>query len=124
LTLHDNQVRSSAHSTAIHELAARDAQTPFDLARGPLFRASLARFAEEEHALVFTLHHIVSDAWSLAILQFEIATHYKAFAAGRSADLPSLPVQYTDFATWQREWLGTRFEAARLLEAQAGDACS
>jgi acyl carrier protein len=86
-------------------LMADEAARPFDLSRGPLLRAVLLRFAEEKHALVLTLHHIVSDGWSLGILIRELAALYPTFTGGRPSPLLALPVQYADFAVWQRSWL-------------------
>ncbi len=86
-------------------LAGEEAARPFDLARGPLLRGLLVRLAERDHAVVLTLHHIASDGWSMGILVREIAALYPDFAAGRPSPLPELPVQYTDFAVWQRSWL-------------------
>ena len=85
--------------------AASEARGPFDLARGPLLRAFLLRLNEREHVLLLNLHHIVSDAWSRGVLLREVALLYQAFAAGAPSPLPMLPVQYADYAVWQREWL-------------------
>ena len=85
--------------------ATEEARRPFDLARGPLLRALLLRLGEEEHLVVLTLHHVVSDGWSMGVLVREVAALYPAFAAGAPSPLPVLPVQYADFAAWQREWL-------------------
>ncbi|MFL6236364.1 MAG: amino acid adenylation domain-containing protein [Thermoanaerobaculia bacterium] len=79
--------------------AAEDARTPFDLARGPVLRARLLRLGPEDHALLVTLHHIAADLWSAEVLIREVTRIY----AGEA--LPELPVQYADFAVWQREWL-------------------
>ncbi len=93
-------------------LLAEEAARPFDLARGPLARALLLRLASDEHLLAVTLHHAVSDAWSLRILLRELAALYGAFAAGEPSPLPELPLQYADFARWQRERMaGERLEA-------------
>ena len=93
-------------------LADEEASLPFDLARGPMIRALLARLGEAEFWLVLTLHHIVCDGWSMNVLARELRTLYTAFAAGRPSPLPELPIQYADFAVWQREWLrGERLEA-------------
>jgi amino acid adenylation domain-containing protein len=81
------------------------ALVPFDLAAGPLLRASLLRLDAEEHVAVVVLHHIVADGWSLGVMMDEICAHYDAALAGRPADLPALAIQYADFATWQRERL-------------------
>ncbi len=86
-------------------LAALSAQEPFDLASGPLLRALLLHIADGEHLLVLTLHHIVSDGWSMGILVRELGASYTALRDGAPAPLPDLPVQYADFARWQRAWL-------------------
>ncbi len=86
-------------------LVDEEVQRPFDLARGPLFRASLLRLGDEEHVLLLNMHHIISDGWSLGVLFRELATLYEAFATGRPASLPELAIQYADYAYWQREWL-------------------
>src|SRR5262249_56319807 len=74
---------------------------PFDLARGPLVRASLVRLAEDEHVLFMNFHHIVFDGWSFGVFAGELAAQYFAFAEGRPAALPELPVQYADFPVSQ-----------------------
>jgi amino acid adenylation domain-containing protein/non-ribosomal peptide synthase protein (TIGR01720 family) len=81
------------------------AWSPFDLAVGPLLRAALLRLDEREHVLLLTLHHIISDGWSTGILFEELTVLYEAFRTGRPSPLPELPVQYVDFASWQRNWL-------------------
>ena len=86
-------------------LASEDAQRAFDLERGPLLRAGLIRLQPLEHVLLFTMHHIVSDAWSIGVLVQELIELYQAYSAGKPSRLPALPVQYPDFAHWQREWL-------------------
>ncbi|MDQ3804120.1 MAG: amino acid adenylation domain-containing protein, partial [Acidobacteriota bacterium] len=86
-------------------LAAEEAQRPFDLSGGPLLRAGLLHLSEEEHVLLFTMHHIVSDGWSVKVLVREVSTLYEAYARGAESPLPELPVQYGDYAAWQREWL-------------------
>jgi hypothetical protein len=78
---------------------------PFDLERGPLLRAHLLRLSGEEHIAVVVMHHIVSDGWSIAVLIREVGTLYTAFVEGRPSPLPALPVQYADYAVWQRGWL-------------------
>ncbi|MEA2692844.1 MAG: hypothetical protein QOJ16_2231, partial [Acidobacteriota bacterium] len=86
-------------------LAAKQARRPFDLARAPLLRVALLVLAREEHALLFAMHHIVSDGWSLGVLVGEVARLYSAFRHGEPSPLPELVVQYADFAAWQRQWL-------------------
>ncbi len=92
-------------SGEVRRLAAEEAQRPFDLARGPLARARLLRTGAREHVLLFTIHHIVSDGWSSNVLFREVAQLYQAFVEGRPSSLEELPIQYADFAVWQREWL-------------------
>ena len=82
-----------------------EAHRPFDLERGPLIRARLLRLAEREHWLQLTLHHIITDGWSSGVLARELSELYGARRRGEEASLPALPVQYADYAVWQREWL-------------------
>ncbi|HWH70558.1 MAG TPA: condensation domain-containing protein, partial [Candidatus Sulfotelmatobacter sp.] len=97
-------VSAGSREQRVQEWVNATAQQPFDLARGPLIRASLARLAEAEHALVVVMHHTISDGWSQALLLQELAALYNAFAAGKGAPaFPALPVQYADFAHWQRQ---------------------
>ncbi|HET7231280.1 MAG TPA: amino acid adenylation domain-containing protein, partial [Longimicrobium sp.] len=83
-------------------LAGEEAVRPFDLSRGPLMRGTLLRLDAKDHVLLLTLHHIVSDGWSMEILFRELSALYEALAAGEPSPLPELPVQYADFAVWQR----------------------
>ncbi|MFJ4243824.1 amino acid adenylation domain-containing protein, partial [Streptomyces iakyrus] len=100
---------------SVRELAAVDAAVPFDLATGPLVRATLFRLGTEEHVLALAIHHVVFDEWSDRIFHRELGTLYEAFRAGESDPLPPLEVQYADFAVWQRQWLD-----GELLERQLG----
>ncbi|HEX3155294.1 MAG TPA: condensation domain-containing protein, partial [Candidatus Angelobacter sp.] len=77
----------------------------FDLSRGPLLRVGLLRLGEREHVLLLTLHHVVSDGWSVGIFLRELGRLYAAYRAGEESPLAELPIQYADFAQWQREWL-------------------
>ncbi|MFC9249715.1 condensation domain-containing protein, partial [Streptomyces sp. NPDC057136] len=90
---------------AVRELAAADAQVPFDLSTGPLIRATLLRAAHGEHVLVVALHHVVFDEWSDSIFHRELMALYEAFRTGEADPLPPLDVQYADFAVWQRQWV-------------------
>jgi non-ribosomal peptide synthetase component F len=94
-------------------LALAEAQRPFNLAQGPLLRATLLQLDEAEYVLLLTMHHIISDLWSMAILIRELADFYAAFCQGKSLTLPDLPIQYADFAVWQREWM-----QGKVLETQ------
>ncbi|MEA2695723.1 MAG: hypothetical protein QOJ16_5110, partial [Acidobacteriota bacterium] len=100
-------------SAEARRLASEEARRPFDLTAGPLFRALLLRRGPEAHLLVVNLHHIVSDGWSMGVLVRELGESYGALAAGRAPVLPALPVQYADYAVWQRRWL-----AGEVLERQ------
>ncbi len=87
------------------ELAREAAAEPFDLAAGPLARGRLITLGADHHALLLTLHHIVSDGWSMTVLTRELGELYAAFRRGEESPLPPLPVQYADYAAWQRQWL-------------------
>ncbi|MFL6199516.1 MAG: amino acid adenylation domain-containing protein [Thermoanaerobaculia bacterium] len=93
---------------------AEEARRPFHLAQGPVFRAALLRLAAERHVLLVTLHHIVSDEWSRNLLVRELAVLYRAFHRGQPSPLPELPIQYADFADWQRRWLQGEVLAAQV----------
>jgi amino acid adenylation domain-containing protein len=86
-------------------LAQEEARQPFDLKQAPLMRGKLLRLGELNHVLLFTMHHIISDAWSMGVLIEEVSVLYDAFSAGRPSPLPELPIQYADYTVWQREWL-------------------
>ncbi len=86
------------------QVEARIAQ-PFDLRQGPLMRASLLRLAEDEHVLVLVQHHIISDGWSMQVMVDELVQLYAAYSQGQDLQLPAMPIQYADFALWQREWM-------------------
>jgi amino acid adenylation domain-containing protein len=81
------------------------AKQPFDLHTGPLWRVNVLRLSEHEHVLMLVVHHIISDGWSMSVLFRELATAYNALRHNASPDWPRLPVQYADYAIWQREWL-------------------
>ena len=101
-----------ARETEVRRLAMAEEARPFDLARGPLLRGTLLRLGADEHRILLTLHHIVSDAWSIAVLIRESAALYPAFLDGGPSPLPELPIQYGDFSAWQRERLqGGRLDA-------------
>jgi amino acid adenylation domain-containing protein len=87
---------------------------PFDLTRSPLFRVTAVRLQPDDHALIFTLHHIISDEWSLGILMSDLSKLYQCFVAGHPASLPELEFQYLDFARWQYRWLTSRDFAGPL----------
>lgn len=100
---HDEGQREIALRRYVNAEGAR----PFDLAHGPLWRALLLRLADDEHILLITLHHIISDGWSDGVLSRELGMLYNSFATGQPATLPDLPIQYADYAAWQRERLAS-----------------
>jgi amino acid adenylation domain-containing protein len=89
----------------IQKLTTQWCQQHFDLAQGPLLRLMLLKLGQQEHILVFSIHHIASDGWSVGLFVGEVAALYEAFSQGNPSPLPELPIQYADFALWQRQWL-------------------
>ncbi|MBO0782396.1 MAG: amino acid adenylation domain-containing protein, partial [Ktedonobacteraceae bacterium] len=96
-------------------IARGEARTGFDLSKGPLLRVKVLKLEEQQHVVLFTMHHIVSDGWSMGILIGEVRDLYRAYIAGEPSPLAELPIQYADFAVWQREYL-----TGRLLESEVG----
>ena len=97
LTVQDLRALPEAErESEARRLLQEESQRPFDLAQGPLLRGCLLRLGEQEHILLVTLHHIISDGWSLGVLVHELAVLYDAFAAGQPSPLPALPIQYAD----------------------------
>ncbi|WP_411572053.1 condensation domain-containing protein [Xenorhabdus nematophila] len=99
--------------TAVEAISEHETSQPFDFEHGPLIRGRLLRLAGEDHILLLTQHHIISDGWSLNILLNELSTLYHAFREGQNDPLPPLTLQYADYALWQRKWL-----QGELLEKQ------
>ncbi|MBD0265059.1 MAG: TauD/TfdA family dioxygenase, partial [Tolypothrix sp. Co-bin9] len=100
-------------ATQVQKLAIEEELTPFDLTCCPLLRVKLLRLHETEHILLLTMHHIISDGWSMGVLVQELVTLYEAFSNGKPNPLPPLPIQYADFAVWQRQLL-----QGEVLESQ------
>ncbi len=98
-------MRSMERQTEALRLAREEVQQPFDLAQGPLLRVTLVQLAQKEQVLLLTMHQIISDRWSTQVLLQELATLYTAFSSGKPSPLAELPIQYADFAVWQRQWL-------------------
>jgi amino acid adenylation domain-containing protein len=94
--------------------ARREAREPFDLARGPVVRGRLLRLGADDHVVILTLHHLVGDGWSMAVLLREVGLLYGAAQAGRRSPLPELPLQYADYALWQRSWLTPEVEEREI----------
>ncbi|VWC77821.1 non-ribosomal peptide synthetase [Burkholderia lata] len=95
----------AARDAQAARLAERDAAEPFDLARGPLLRATLVAFSDDRHRLLLTAHHAITDGWSSRCAFDELSAAYRAYAEGREPSLPELPIQYADYADWQRDML-------------------
>ncbi|HZF08986.1 MAG TPA: amino acid adenylation domain-containing protein, partial [Thermoanaerobaculia bacterium] len=106
----------AAHDLAreVRRLAREESWRPFDLARGPLLRTTLLRIGVEDWRVLFTMHHIVSDGWSLEVLVREVSSFYAGSIQGAEPALPELPIQYADFAAWQRGWLAGEVLAAEI----------
>uniref|UniRef100_UPI00068B5399 non-ribosomal peptide synthetase n=1 Tax=Andreprevotia chitinilytica TaxID=396808 RepID=UPI00068B5399 len=103
---HDlRQQHGQAQHDTVQRLAAAEASAPFDLATGPLIRGQLLQLAEDEHLLLITQHHIISDGWSIGVLVREVSALYTAFSQGQIDPLLPLTIQYADYAAWQRQWL-------------------
>jgi acyl carrier protein len=95
-------------------IATENARRPFDLTSGPLVRTYLLRLGEAEHVVVCTMHHLVGDAWSFDVLTAELSRLYGSFGQGEPSPLPELPIQYVDYAVWQRQWLTGAVLESRL----------
>ncbi|HEY2740246.1 MAG TPA: condensation domain-containing protein, partial [Thermoanaerobaculia bacterium] len=104
---------AAARDEEARRLAAAESLRPFDLERGPLLRAALLRLGSEDWVALFAMHPIASDAWSMEILVRELSAAYEALGRGAASRLPELPVQYADYAVWQRTWL-----AGEVLESE------
>lgn len=96
--------------TRVEALVAR----PFDLRQGPLMRVNLLRLAAEEHVLVLVQHHIISDGWSMQVMVDELVQLYAAYSQGQALQLPAMPIQYADYAKWQRDWMEAGEKARQL----------
>ena len=100
-----SQLGEEEREAEVQRRAVEEAQQPFDLARGPLVRAHLLYLSEEEHVALLTMHHIISDGWSRGVLIRELMALYEAYSSGAESPLEELPIQYADYAVWQKEWL-------------------
>ncbi len=98
-------LEGAAKEAEVQRLLSTEALQPFDVIQGPLLRVSLLKLTPEEHIFLFTMHHIVSDGWSVGVFVQELRALYEAFCKGDPSPLPELPIQYVDFAAWQKEWL-------------------
>jgi amino acid adenylation domain-containing protein len=108
------QLAETERQAKARQLAQEEARRPFDLARGPLVRATLLQLDVEEHILLLSMHHVVTDAWSMGVFARELGTLYEAYLGGKPSPLAPLPIQYADFAVWQRKWLQSQESDAQL----------
>src|SRR6266566_2940614 len=99
------EIPEDVRKVKLRRLVREDIRRPFDLRHGPLLRATLLKLGEQEHALLLTMHHIISDAWSMELFFHELKTLYVAYASRQSSPLPEVSIQYADYAIWQQEWL-------------------
>jgi amino acid adenylation domain-containing protein len=108
------ELPEAEQQSALRRLLDEQSLQPFDLKKGPLLRITLVRQSQEEHVVLMAMHHIVTDGWSMNILVQETIALYEAYSSGRAPDLPPLPLQYADFAVWQRNWLQGEILAQQL----------
>ncbi|MEE1936596.1 amino acid adenylation domain-containing protein [Pseudomonas sp. 148P] len=124
ITLRDLSALPEAQQwLAAREAMASEALTPFDLQQGPLFRVRVLRLAAQQHVLLLTLHHIITDGWSMGVLIDECLACYDALVTGKPVELAPLSIQYRDYALWQRAWLDAGEQARQLAywRAHLGD---
>jgi amino acid adenylation domain-containing protein len=110
-----SEVDEGEREAEARRLATQESRRAFDLATGPLLRVTLVKLGEDDHAIFFTTHHIVSDGWSMGVLMREVSELYGAVCEGRQPALEELEIQYADYAVWQREWM-----SGEVLEEQLG----
>ena len=109
-----SDLSESERQNEARRLVHEEGLTPFDLSQGPLLRVRLVRLGEQDHVLLLTLHHIVSDGWSMGVLFRELSELYRAYCAGKPSPLPELPIQYVDYVQWQRRWFQSEKPVAQL----------
>ncbi|OKH20879.1 hypothetical protein NIES593_17275 [Hydrococcus rivularis NIES-593] len=99
------ELSKTEQTAAVQQLISQEARQPFDLSKGLLLRCTLLQLHQTEQILLLTIHHIAADGWSMGVLLQELTAFYDAFFQGERSPLPELPIQYTDYALWQRQWL-------------------
>lgn len=100
-----NELSVSKQEIITRQMLREEIQQPFDLTRGPLLRFKLVRFSEQKHLLISIIHHIIFDNWSMNLFERELSLIYTAIVQGQPVTLPELPIQYADYAAWQRQWV-------------------
>lgn len=104
------ELQEDVREREIRRLMSEEAERPFDLSRGPLIRCMLLQSGEQNFTLSVNMHHIISDGWSISVFVRELGVFYHAFSSGTSTSLPVLPIQYADFAIWQRRCMQEQME--------------
>jgi amino acid adenylation domain-containing protein/non-ribosomal peptide synthase protein (TIGR01720 family) len=99
------ETATSAQEADVQRIVMEETHRPFDLVRGPLLRIRLIQLAPHEYVFVLVMHHIISDGWSVSVFMQELTSLYNAYTQGAPSHLPELPIQYADFAAWQRAWM-------------------
>jgi amino acid adenylation domain-containing protein/non-ribosomal peptide synthase protein (TIGR01720 family) len=119
----DIQALQRADEQVVREQVEAEARRPFDLQQGPLLRVKLLRLAQDEHVLMLTMHHIVSDGWSMPVMIDELMQLYAGYSQGQEVQLPALAVQYADYAIWQRQWMEAGEQERQLTywKSELGD---
>ncbi|MBW4630461.1 MAG: amino acid adenylation domain-containing protein [Iphinoe sp. HA4291-MV1] len=122
-TIDLQELPQEKRSDEVRKLASIEASRPFDLTQLPLLRVMLLCLTPTEHVLLLVMHHIISDGWSIGVLNRELTLLYEAFVAGKPSQLPELSIQYADFAVWQRQWLQqqTQMEQLQYWQQQLAD---
>jgi amino acid adenylation domain-containing protein len=117
------ELSEERRETVLARIAKKEGLRPFDLARDRLLRVTLLRLRDQEHVVLLTMHHIITDGWSMSILIKEMAALYEAFLSGRQSPLPDLPIQYADYSVWQHGWLRSQVLEDHLVywRQQLGD---
>ena len=108
------EIPENERATEVQRLAAEEAESPFNLATDSLVRVKLLRLTSESHVLTIALHHIISDGWSMGVFWQELSVLYKAFSQGKNSPFNELPIQYADYAIWQREWFEENLQETQL----------
>ncbi|TBU87287.1 condensation domain-containing protein, partial [Stutzerimonas kirkiae] len=119
----DHEYLERADEVLIQSKVEEEIARPFDLEQGPLLRVKLLQLSEDDHVLILTLHHIISDGWSMPIMVDELVQLYEGYRTGQQVSLPELPIQYADYAIWQRQWMEAGEQERQLAywKAQLGE---
>ena len=114
LTIVEQSLAADTADGVLQQLIESEIQQPFDLAEGPLLRVKLLHLGADDHVLILIQHHIVSDGWSMRVMVDELIALYAGFSSGTATELAALPIQYADYALWQRSWMEAGEKARQL----------